>query len=147
MNKNWLLISTLLMTLSGTAGAVTLSLSPSSLTIPVNTDYSVDLVVSDLDVPGGEVVGGFDVDISFDPTQASFLGYTLGTSLGDEGFFEALDFSLGDLGGGLIDLAEVSLLSTAELLPIQTESFTLATLDFHCLGCGTSLIEIVANDP
>ncbi len=126
--------------LFGTAGAATLGFDTSSLSITVGDSFSIDLVVSG----EGAIIGAFDVDIFYDTTQMSFDGYLLGTSLGDVDLGEAIDISSGDLGG-IIDLAEVSLLFDFEFN--QSSSFTLATLDFTCTTIGSSFIEIDNNDP
>ena len=124
------------------SAAVLLYLSPTELTIPVGSTFSIDLSISGLTAGGADSVGDFSTEIHFDPSQATFTGYSLGALLGDEDLGEALDLSWGDLGGGAIDLAEVSLLSVLELNALQPDDFTLATLDFQCIACGTSVIEI-----
>ncbi len=75
-----------------------------------------------------------------DPAALSFTGLTLGTGLGDVNLFEALDLSVGDLGGGLINVAESSLLEADPVTcflclspfldDIQGSRFALATLTF-----------------
>ncbi len=145
--KNALFTLGLMTALTGPAGAVTLSLSPSDLTIPVSTNFSINLILSDLDVQGRDEVGGFDVDVLYDPSQIQFLTWNLGAQLGDVGLSEAWDLSWGDMGGGVIDVAELSFLAATDLQTLQTSSsFVLATLDFYCLAYGDSTIEIDSND-
>jgi hypothetical protein len=86
--------------------------------------------------------------LGFDPGALSFLGYDLGSFLGDLGLVEAVDYSWGDVGGGTVNLAEVSLLDAASCVScippylddIQPDTFVLATLDFlvDTLPPGTS---------
>ena len=138
-----LLIST------GTASALTLSLEPSATSVAVGSAFTVDLMVSGVNPTGAAPlpVGAFDIDVWFDPMLMSFTGYQLGNSLGAVDT-EALDWSWGEFTPGIIDLAELSLLSPAELEAIgQPESFSLATLEFLCLGMGTSQIGIDDSDP
>ena len=119
-----------LLAVTSHAGAVVLSLEPSSQIAGPGDSVSLDLVISGLGNGAPDSLGDFDIDISFDASALSFLGYTLGTSLGDVGLGEAFDGSFGDLGGGLVNLAEVSLLFPFELDALQADTFTLATLDF-----------------
>ena len=76
-----------------------------------------------------------------------FEDYALGTGLGDVSWGDALDLSLGHLGFGTIDIAEVSFLGVTELNNNQPDYFVLTTLTFSCLGSGTSFIEIDSTDP
>lgn len=130
------------------AGAVTLSMSPAVQTVDTWDVFSVELVLSDLDVAGGEAVAAFDVDLLYDPAQMELLDWSLGTLLGAIPG-DALDISFGDpTGAGVIDLAELSLLGPAGLRALQTApSFVLATLDFRGLRPGISTIAVDAADP
>lgn len=129
-----------LLAISTQVGAVVLSLEPSSQNAVPTDAVSLDLTVSGLTAGGPDSLGDFDVDIAYDSTALSFTGYSLGVFLGDIGLGEAMDFSLGDLGGGIINLAEVSLLEPDAVTCIfcagpylddlQSDSFVLATLDF-----------------
>jgi len=122
---------------SSNASAIMIGFEPSSQNAMPGDTVSLDLVVSDL---GTDLIGDFDIDIAYDAAALSFLGYTLGSGLGDISLFEADDFSWGDLGG-LINLAEVSYLFDYELDPLQPgTSLTLATLDFKVdvLNLGSS---------
>lgn len=139
-----------LLAISTQAGAVVLSLAPSSQTAVPTDTVSLDITVSGLTAGGPDSLGDFDVDIAYDSTALSFTGYSLGAFLGDIGLGEALDLSFGDLGGGIINLAEVSLLEADAascvfcaglyLDDIQPDSFVLATLDFvvDVLSVGSS---------
>lgn len=121
------------------AGAVSLSLQPGSQTARPSDTVSLDLVVDGLGDFAPDSLGDFDIDIGYDMSALSFLGYSLGSFLGDIGLGEAIDFSSGDLGGA-INLAELSLLDPDAISgpsflgpyldDIQPGSFTLVTLDF-----------------
>lgn len=135
------------------ASALILSLQPTVQTAVPTDNISLDLVVSGLNAGGPDSLGAFDLDIGFDAAALTFQGYSLGASLGDIGLGEAFDFSFGDLGGGLVNLAEVSLLEADSgscffcfspfLDDIQSDTFTLATLDFSvdvlAVGSSTSV--------
>lgn len=125
---------------STNASAIIIGFEPSSQNAMAGDTVSLDLVVSDL---GTDLIGDFDIDIAYDAAALGFLGYSLGSGLGDLSWFEADDFSFGDLGG-LINLAEVSYLLDFELDPLQPgTSLTLATLDFKVdvldLGSSTTV--------
>lgn len=136
----WLVLGLLLFVSTFQVGAVTLSLSPPSQTATPGNTVSLDLTIGGLGNFAPDSLGDFDVDIRFDPNRLSFQSYSLGGLLGDVGLVEALDNSSGDVGGGIVDLAEVSLLTPVELDSMQPESFVLATLDFlvDVLPTGTS---------
>jgi len=111
--------------------AVMLSLQPTVQTAVPTDNISLNLVISGLSAGGPNSLGDFDIDIGFD-------------------LFEAGDFSSGDLGGGIVNLAEISFLETDAtscvfcigpyLDDIQLDSFTLATLEFKVdtLAVGSS---------
>ncbi len=135
-------LAALLATLLGavTAGAVSLNLLPASQTAAPGDTVSLDLVISGLGDHAAPSLGDFDIDVSFDPSRLSFAAYGLGNGLGDVAAGEAWDLSLGDVGGGVVNLAELSLLdanpnsgpsfSPPYLDDIQAGSFVLASLDF-----------------
>ena len=119
-----------LFSLATLAGAVTLSLDPSTSTAKAGDAISLDLVISGLGDYTGDSLGDFDLDLMFDSTALTFDGYSLAGYLGDPDWFEAVDYSFGEYAPGRIGLTEVSLLSPTELDALQPGSFTLATLDF-----------------
>ncbi|WP_239186664.1 cohesin domain-containing protein [Candidatus Nitrotoga sp. HW29] len=120
-------------------GGVILNLSPASQTALPGDNISLDLIISGLNAGGAPSLGDFDLDIAFDTTKLSFISYSLSSFLGVISSTEADNFSSGVLGG-LINLAEVSYLSPANLDSLQGSVFTLATLLFHVdvLGNGAS---------
>ncbi len=136
MRRTILVLCALLVAVSG-AEAVVFTLDPSALVVSPGDSVSLDLVASGL---GGAVIGDFDLDIDFDPARLTLTGFTLANGLGDVSSGEALDFSLGLVVPGLLNLAVVSTLSEAELLAVQSDPLTVATLtvDVGALGPGTS---------
>ncbi len=144
MKKIIVIVFAILLGWAGSAGAILLSFAQSSLAVLEGDSFSVDLMVSELD---NAQVGEFDVDILYNPLQMSFASYALDNFLGDAAAGEAMDLSFGDPdSSGVIDLAELSLLSTEELATLQATSFRLATLNFTCLAMGTSLIGLDTAD-
>jgi len=105
----------------------------------------VDVVVSGLGRPPS--VGAFDLEVVFDPVILSSTGVTFSSFLGDAVLLEALtDFRFLP---GSVELAEVSLLLSAELDALQPANFTLATLSFSALTSGSTTLtfsEITLDD-
>jgi hypothetical protein len=125
---------------SAPALAMGFKLSPGSQTVNQGGTASVDIVAT----PGPqEIVAAYDFDIAYDASIVTATGVTFGTWLGDESLLEAFtDFDLSTLG--LIDLAEVSFLSDADLALLQGGGeITLATLTFTGDNSGTSLIQFI----
>ncbi len=109
--------------------ALNIGFVPSDQTVFVGTeDVAVDLVVSGLDELRAlydpfdpfsyhPSIGAFDIDVTFNTDVLSFAGYALGPSLGDPlvvdpifGFPQAEDISDGEVGTGVVNVGEVSLL-------------------------------------
>ncbi len=116
--------------LLGTAAhAVMISFNPSATTVQVGDSFSVDIVVSDL----GDVVSGFDLDVTFDDTLLAGDGASFGTLLGNLGTQAFADTIV---GADAINVAEFSFLSNMSLDALQDDSVTLATLNFTALAAG-----------
>jgi hypothetical protein len=129
---------------SAPALALQLDFVPSAQTINQGGTASVDIVATLAQPAGalGEIVSAYDLDVAYDPSIVTATGVTFGTWLGDEALFEALTSF--NLAPGLIDFAEVSFLSDAELALLQgTGPITLATLSFSGDNPGTSPLSFV----
>lgn len=115
-----------------------LDFDPEVSTISVGESLDVDIVISGLPIaPDFAYVSGYAITVGFDDTILGFDDYALGPYLGapDDSF----DLSWGDLGGGQVDVAEVSFLEADALIALQPDTaFTLATLSFTGLNIGTS---------
>ena len=121
------------------AGAISIDFSPVSQTVGPADTVLVDIVISDL---AGEIVSAYDLDVTFDPTILSATDVSFGSFLGDEAFFEV--FSHFDLSAaGVVDFAQLSLLSDLDLALQQPDAFVLATLEFEAIGLGTSALDFV----
>ena len=131
----------LLFAMANGASATSLSLVPTDNVAGPGDSISLELYINDLGNFTAPSLGDFDINIAFDSSALSFTGYTLGSYLGDTSLGEALDRSSGDLGGGIVNVREVSLLDTDPtsgpgftgpyLDDIQPGSFVLATMDFY----------------
>ncbi|GEM_PF-1374193 len=105
-------------------------------------ELNMDVYVGGL-MPNQDLAG-FDITIAQDqPLLLSFQGYQLGPELGDIAAGEAEDWSLGDLGNGEIQIAEISLLSD---LSSQPDHFSLATLTFNADAVGTTMLDFSNSD-
>ena len=93
---------------------------------------AVDIVISDR---GSEIVSAYDLDVAYDPLGLDPIGVTFGNLLGGPfGSLQDVDLSI----TGIVDLAELSLLSDAALAGLQPDDFVLATIDFDVLDQGGS---------
>ena len=118
--------------------AISIGFQPVSQSVVLGDSVLVDIVVSDL---GGEIVSAYDLDIAYDAAILSAVSVTFGPSLGNEALFEVFsDFDLSM--PGLVDLAQLSLLSDANLLLLQGgDSVVLATLEFATLEMGVTSLD------
>jgi hypothetical protein len=118
------------------ASALVLGFSPTSVPGSVGDSVSVDVVATAL---GSDVIGSFDLDVLFDSSVLLATNVVFGTALGSEALFEAFtDFDL--TTAGVVDFAEVSFLSLAQLDVLQSDPITLATLHFNIIGPGQSAL-------
>ena len=116
-NKKYILgtLAALLLGMGAANADPILSLDPALQTAAPGDMVSVDLVASAIPADG---IAAFDIDIAYDAGALSFMGYSLGASLGAaidlsgfclDPFADACDISFGD-HGGVVNLAELSFL-------------------------------------
>lgn len=124
------------------AQAASIGFDPDNQSVANGSPVQVDIVFSDL---GGEIISAYDLDVTYDASIISATGVVFASSLGDEFFFEVFnDFDLST--PGIVDLAQISLLSDSDLLAFQGgDSITAATLMFDTLGTGTTELGFVFN--
>ena len=123
--------------------AISLDFVPANQTVVVGTPVTVDVVISGLNA-ANEIVSAFDLDVTYDSSILSATNVTFGLDLGDPSNFEALTaFTLSS--PGVVDFAELSLLSDTDLAILQGDSVTLATLGFDSLDVGTSPLNFVLD--
>ena len=124
---------------AGPALAVSLDFAPNSVVVGgVGDTFDVDVVVSNL---GGEIVSAYDFDVLYDAALLNATAVAFGTSLGDPAFFET--FQAATLSAGAVNLAELSLLSDADLAALQSGPVTLATISFEVIaGTGAQGTEL-----
>lgn len=125
------------------AWAVSLSLTPTIQEIQKGSTSQVALVVAGLDLPDLPL-GGFDVNITYDPGILSLTGFSFGDPvLGDlldvSGFGSITDSASTP---GFLNLYELSLDDPYDLAQAQQPSFTLATVQFSGLDYGFSSLDL-----
>lgn len=121
------------------AHSALIDFQPQSSLAGTGDSVSLDLLVSDLGDFGPDSLGAFDVFVGFDSSVLSFTGYSLGGFLGDIDLAEAIDASTGAVGGA-VNVAEVSLLSVADLNALQPGQFGLATLNFDVIDLAVGAV-------
>ena len=132
------------------AMATSFSLNPSGQDIFTGDSFVLDLNVFGLTDGAADSLGAFDLCIAYDYSMLHFIEVTFSHSLGDPD----PDMWETDIVGkesvpGSVYLSEVSWLFDYELNVLQSDNFTLATLEFTGIREGTSVIEIkdlVASD-
>lgn len=115
-----------------------LSFTPGSQTMDINGVTSVDVGISGLH---GAILGGYDVNLNWNPAILAFNGITFSTRLGDPAASEALtDYTP---SSGSVNFFLSSLLDTVSLGALQPSGgFTLATFQFTGIGAGTSQLTL-----
>lgn len=123
---------------STSTNAVIISIEPSNQISLLGELVTADIVFSELDV---EVISAYDLDVTYDASILSATSVAFSSSLGNPFLFEVFeDFDLSV--PGVVDLAQLSLLSDAALGLLQPSSFvTVATLSFQAIASGTSLLD------
>lgn len=134
--------------LAGAAAAlpVTLTLVPSSAVLTAGQPLSVDIVVGGLYDETEIPLENFDLDLAFDSSRLQFTALGFGISLGDpEDSGETFVTGPGNPNGNsTVEMGEFSLLSTAQLLTLQSAPFVLATIQFEALDHpGSALLELI----
>lgn len=125
--------------------AMTFSLSPSTQDIILGDSAFLDLNVSGLTDGGPDSLGGYNLGIIFDDAVLAFTAVTFEsetTSFVSEMGFSLIYSDYDSTLPGSVYLEEVSLELAGDLNLLQSDSFTLATLEFASIGKGLSPIGI-----
>jgi hypothetical protein len=122
------------------ASALNIDLVPGFQIVDPGDTFTLDIVVSGLEaVTPNEIVSAYDLDVTYNSSAFTATNVTFGSLLGSS----LQNFSLATLG--VVDLAEVSLESDADLAVLQGDSVTLATLAFMASGSGGGNFNFVFN--
>jgi hypothetical protein len=128
-----------------TTAAFSQDLFLGSDTIAMNGSTTVDLSITGL-TPGQTALGTFDVNVAFDPSILTLESAIYGDpAIGDQLSFNGLALNETTLGGGAVELFELSFDPSATLLSFQPDHFTLATLTFSGLSAGSAMLSLSAN--
>lgn len=126
------------------AAAITLTLEPQVVAFNAGEIVDVDVVVGNLGEFMPPSVGAFDLTVAFDDSVLLPLDVDFGLLLGDPSLFEAIA-GFDASAAGLVEFAEVSLLSPDDLDALQPASFRLATLQFLALADGRGAFAFVGD--
>ena len=127
MNK--LLVCSLLIAATQCRASITFSLDSAVQSVALGSSATLTLDVAGLG--NGTALGAYDLLVSFDPTVLSFDNVTFGTDLDPDGFGP---FQIVTPGPGSVDLFEVSLDPDTDLLALQPDAFTIATIVLDTLS-------------
>lgn len=117
--------------------ALSIDLLPTSVTKPVGSFVTFDLVASDF-TP--QIVSTYDVDLTFDPSILQYTSATSGNSLGTGADFLATG------GLGSVNLFELAFDLDAALEAAQGSGpLTLAHITFRGIAAGTSMLQLSFN--
>jgi hypothetical protein len=121
------------------ADAVTISVLPEQGTVQAGSTTVVDVVASGLsDAAMGGAIGGYDLDLTFDPALLSWSSTTFKSGLDVTGLGDLQDSSLS--GSGKLETFEVSFDSASDLAALQPNSFVLFSVNLTGIVAGTSAL-------
>ena len=131
----------------GSAKAAILDIVPNNQSVLLGDTVNIDLNISGLGNFSADSLGGFDLNINFDPSILSFNNAVYGNQLDL--------FGLGTINGTMpeivsVNLFEISLDFAFDLNTLQVDNFTLVSLTFDTLAVGTSnllMSNVVLSDP
>ena len=129
------------------AGMVTLGFAPGARAASLSLDtvtpvvapgeaVSIDVNVAGLGALAPPSLSAFDLGVDFDDGVLLFVGVTF------DGFLGSGIQGSGETGG-VVDLAETSLLLPSALDALQPGTFRLARIDFQALSAGSSTLSFV----
>lgn len=124
----------MLLGLTGTAAAYTISVTPQSQTTTVGSQVSVSLFASDF--APGRGLGSYNFDFSFESSVLGFNSLTDGLGMPD-----AIGLMWG-LSGGVLTVTDTSFADPLTLLAQQSPNIALFTVVFDALAEGTSFLDI-----
>ena len=129
-----------------------LTLDPANQDSTIGSVVSVNVMIDGLGNLSPLTLAAFDLNIGFDTSALSFVGYNMFDGLGvastDPFDFsaEAYDSSTGEVAPGVVHIGELSWLDYFDLNAFQPGSFALAELFFRVNSEVTSTLSITAWD-
>ncbi|MEQ1530416.1 MAG: cohesin domain-containing protein [Methylococcales bacterium] len=125
---------------------VVVSVNPISATIGIEQTLNVSIDITGLDV--NTALSSYDLSLVYDPTVLHLDNAVFGDPiLGDQLDLahSGLNTPSAAVGPNSINLIEFSLDSSADLLNLQADQFTLATLVFTSLSPGNSPLDLTLS--
>jgi hypothetical protein len=124
------LLAGLLVTFSIPAmAAVIVSLQPESPTVAVGESFKVGLFAA---LEPGDYIDWYDINVGFEVGKLGFNKYMLGDNMSND----SEDFSMGDLGNGFANVAQLAWGDVSD----QAGSILLASLWFDALAFGQTIL-------
>ncbi len=121
------------------ASAITIALETSSPVVDLGESFDVDLTISGLNAGAAPSLGVYDVDVLFDASVAALTGVAVGDPvLGDQLSFVFPSIAFDQPIGGGVNVFELSLDLSADLVALQADAFTLVRLTFDAVAVGTT---------
>ncbi len=122
--------------------AISLGFFPSTANLTAGDPFSVDLRLSD--VGANQAVGDYDFDINFESNALSINqgDVVFGNQLQQSGVSSLQSVTVGN---GQVSIAEVSLNDASILNALQSDDFTVATLNFTAEQTGVSQLGVSVN--
>jgi hypothetical protein len=140
---------------SGSANALLIDFQPHSQDVISGDTVTVDLVISELGVVGtAPSLGAFDISVFFDAsilaldtTDADFDWVIDSVVLDPDSQLDVMGLGMNSMfadltGAGMLNFYDISFDLPYDLVDLQFDSFTLATITFDTIGPGTSLLEL-----
>lgn len=141
--KNRILCLLIMLGFGVQANATVISFSPSESNVGIGNQTSVDLVISGL---GADILTAFDLFVLYDDTLLQFDGFEFGSDCGGFSCLDVLGFGslqdVVDLGGGEVEVFELSFDFDTDLMDLQPNAFVLGTFTFTGLESGISALEL-----
>lgn len=125
------------------AGALTLSLLPSSTSVAAGESVEITVRVAGLADAGAPSLGAFDLNLNFDPALLGFGAVTFGDAIRGQDLevgAGTMEGMAGDALTGHVNLFGLSLAAPVDLDVLQAAEFTLAVVRFTALGAGTASV-------
>ncbi|MBL4828622.1 MAG: hypothetical protein JKY55_01805 [Aliivibrio sp.] len=126
-----------LLSLSVSAHAAFISMTPDNQFVNIGDSVSVDIRMHDL-LPS-ESVGDFDFDIVFDATKLTLDSVDFGEDLHLGSFMDIQNWF--QSGPNMLTMYEVSFESAQDLFDLQLDDFILATINFTTTDFGVATVD------
>lgn len=125
------------------AFGASLSFIPAETTLGLNETIDVSVWISGIGVQGEPNLGGYDLDIRFDPDVLRLESIGFESFLGHPGLGSSSDLVIGP---GILSVLEVSFLDVTELAALQPSTFPLVNLLFRMTALENSTLEFLKAD-